>query len=57
MSTTKTTEVSAENLAAAQARYSAAIADGDHDEFVAAKVALVELWTGRRLSEEEIAYL
>lgn len=41
----------------ARIRYSKAIAEGGHDEFVAAKVALVELATGRTLTGEEIAYI
>lgn len=35
----------------------AAIANGTHEEFVAAKTALVEAVTGRKLSAGEIAYI
>lgn len=56
MSNTAVIEESAE-LAAARARYRAAIGGDSHEEFVAAKVALVELGTGRTLSGEEIDYL
>ncbi|MDF3312166.1 hypothetical protein P3H15_45175 [Rhodococcus sp. T2V] len=44
-------------LEAARARYRASIGGGSHAEFVAAKVALVELGTGRKVSEGEIDYL
>lgn len=44
-------------IEAAQARYFTAVTEGDHDEFVSAKVALVELSTGRKLGAEEIAYI
>ncbi|MFD6062713.1 hypothetical protein [Rhodococcus wratislaviensis] len=41
-------------LAAARARYRASITGDSHEEFVAAKVALVELGTGRKVPEGEI---
>ncbi|MDF3313701.1 hypothetical protein P3H15_53515 [Rhodococcus sp. T2V] len=44
-------------LDAARARYRASIGGDSHVEFVAAKVALIELGTGRTVSEEEIHYL
>ncbi|WP_180279685.1 hypothetical protein [Rhodococcus qingshengii] len=44
-------------LEAAPTRYTAAIKGDGSAEFVAAKVALVELFTGRTLDAEEIAYL
>lgn len=53
MSNTAIVERSAE-LDAARARYRASIGGDSHAEFVAAKVALVELGTGRTVSEEEI---
>ncbi|MFC9360420.1 hypothetical protein ACFTZB_28095 [Rhodococcus sp. NPDC057014] len=56
MSNTAIVEGSAE-LDAARARYRASIGGDSHEEFVAAKVALIELGTGRTVSEEEIDYL
>jgi len=56
MSNTAVIEESTE-LAAARARYRASITGDSHEVFVAAKVALVELGAGRKLSEEEIDYL
>ncbi|MGW4339213.1 hypothetical protein ACWEK5_41410 [Rhodococcus koreensis] len=44
-------------LEAARARYRASIGGDSHSEFVAAKFALVELGTGRKVSDEEIDYL
>lgn len=41
----------------ARVRYSEAVMAGDRDEFVAAKVALVESFSGRTLTAEEIAYI
>ncbi len=40
-----------------RANYSAAIASGNHEAFVSAKVALVEAITGRALTADEIAYI
>ncbi|OFV72766.1 hypothetical protein [Rhodococcus erythropolis] len=44
-------------IEAARVRYFTAVAEGDRDEFGSAKVALVELSTGRKLGAEEIAYI
>ncbi|WP_099698735.1 hypothetical protein [Rhodococcus qingshengii] len=57
MSDTITVKADPEALEAARTRYSDSIKGDDHQEFVAAKVALVELWSGRTLDSEEIAYL
>lgn len=40
-----------------RANYSAAIASGNREQFVSAKVALVEATTGRSLTADEIAYI
>ncbi len=40
-----------------RANYSDAIASGNHEQFVSAKVALVEATTGRTLTADEIAYI
>ncbi|MGW4339710.1 hypothetical protein ACWEK5_44055 [Rhodococcus koreensis] len=56
MSNAAIVEGSAE-LDAARARYRASIGGDSHSEFVAAKLALIELGTGRTVSEEEIDYL
>lgn len=56
MSNTAVVEESAE-IVAARVRYRASIGGVSHEEFVAAKVALVELSTGRSMSAEEIDYL
>lgn len=39
------------------ADYAAAIASGNHESFVSAKVALIEAKTGRALTADEIAYI
>ncbi len=40
-----------------RATYEAAKANGTDEEFVAAKVALIERATGRTLTADEIAYI
>lgn len=50
-------QVAAFEVAEARTRYRSSIGAGDHGEFVAAKKALIEILTGRTLTEDEVAYM
>lgn len=56
-STGRKAEMSDTTIEAARTRYTASINGDDHEEFLAAKSALIKLQTGRALTAEEIAYI
>ncbi|MFC0449255.1 hypothetical protein [Rhodococcus jostii] len=56
MSNTAVVEESGE-LTAPRARYRASIGGDSHEEFVAARITLVEVGTGQKVSEEDVDYL
>lgn len=56
-STAASAEISDTTIESARTGYAASINDDDHEEFLAAKSALIRLSAGRALTAEEIAYI